>query len=62
MKQHKEKILINRLWDWLEIKFRDINLKLDHILFRLREDDSRIYQDTSEMKIIESDDEDFKGI
>ena len=44
MKQQKEKILINRLWDWLEERFRDINMKLDHILFRLREEDPRIYQ------------------
>jgi len=46
----------------MEDKFRDINLKLDHILFRLREEDSRIYQDAEEMRIIESDDDDFKGI
>jgi len=53
---------IEKLRKWLEDKFRDINLKLDHILFRLREEDSRIYQDTAEMRIIESDDDNFRDI
>jgi len=44
MKPDKEKILINRLWDWLEERFQDVNAKLDHILFRLRKEDPRVYQ------------------
>jgi len=59
----KKRITIEKLWKWLENKFRDINLKLDHILFRLREEDSRIYQERAKMGTIESDnDEDFKDI
>jgi len=57
----KNKTAIEKLWEWMENKFRDINLKLDHILFRLRETDSRMYQDAAEMEYVESDD-DIKGI
>ena len=63
MKQHKEKILINRLWDWLEEKFRDTNMKLDHILFRLRKEDPRIYQEDNEKYNLDEEYENyFKGI
>jgi len=48
MKLNKDKILINKLWDWLEERFQDVNAKLDHILFRLRKEDPRIYQPCSE--------------
>jgi len=58
----KNKTAIEKLWKWLEIKFRDINLKLDHILFRLREKDSRIYQDADEMRIVNSGDDNFRDI
>jgi len=58
--RRKNKKTIEKLWKWLEDTFRDINMKLDHILFRLREKDQRIYQDTEEMRVTESDDDDFK--
>ena len=56
MKPQKEKLSINWLWKWLENRFREINMKLDHILFRIRKEDPRIYQSCSELE----DEEDFK--
>jgi len=44
----KRKWTITDLWKWLESRLHEINLKLDHILFRLREEDPRIYQNEPE--------------
>jgi len=38
----KRKRTLTDLWKWLESGLHEINLKLDHILYRMREEDPRI--------------------
>jgi len=38
----KRKRTLTDLWKWLESRFFEINLKLDHILYRMREEDPRV--------------------
>jgi len=44
MKQNNQKKLFSKLTKWLDQRFRDIEEKIDHILFRLRYEDPRIYE------------------
>jgi hypothetical protein len=57
MKPKRRITTTKSLWTWLEGKFRETNLKLDHILFRLREEDPRIYQDEEEREKLHEYDE-----
>jgi len=42
MKQNNQKKLFSKLTKWFDLRFRDIEEKIDHIIFRLRYEDSRI--------------------
>ena len=42
MKPAKQIRTLTDLWRWLESRFQEVSLKLDHVLFRLREQDPRI--------------------
>ena len=43
MRQNDSKTLIEKLWEWLEVRLKEIELKIDHILFRLKYEDPRVY-------------------
>ena len=42
MKQNDTTTILVKLWKWLEVRFREIDLKIDHILFRMRYEDLRV--------------------
>jgi hypothetical protein len=64
MENKKQNTIIYRLWRWLEKRFKDTDLKLDHIIFRLRDEDPRIYKYYSGKEWPEDDDdiEDLRDI
>ena len=43
MRQNDSKTLIGKFGEWLEERLKDIELKIDHILFRLKYEDPRVY-------------------
>jgi hypothetical protein len=59
MKHKNRKETAASLWKWLDWKLNEINAKLDHILFRLREEDARVYKNESDNYVEEDHSDNF---
>jgi len=60
MKQNDSKTLIGKLWEWLEERLKEIELKIDHVLFRLRYEDPRIYVNNNGKNTLNGKDDDLE--
>ena len=62
MKQKNLEKLFMRFGKWLEGRLEDIEQKIDHILFRLRYEDSRIYSPIEATEFDRDTEDDFRDI
>ncbi len=61
MRQNDSKTLIGKFGEWLEERLKEIELKIDHILFRLKYEDPRVYINYKKNSIQNRHDDDLEN-
>lgn len=62
MKQNNLEKLFIKFGKWLEGRLKDIDHKIDHILFRLRYEDPRIYRPKDVNELDQDTEDDLRDI